>query len=142
MGCQAQAVVEHVEAAAYNGRLTLKAILMISAQVISSAPVAVVTGVQDVPGLETETQTITLKRTVASGESDSLLREEFELADVLSIHETLYGTAQAMVTDVTGGQGKATVSGTVQLEVYHYSEMPSRPLVLTRHTLSFEERWI
>ena len=139
MSCHAQAVVEHVEAAAYNGRLTLKAILMISAQVISSAPVAVVTGVQDVPGLETETQTITLKRTVASGEGDALLREEFELADVLNIHETLYGTAQAMVTDVTGGQGKATVSGTVQLEVYHYSEMPSRPLVLTRHTLSFEE---
>lgn len=139
MLCQGQAVVEHVEATAYNGRLMLKAILMISARIMSSAPVAVVTGVQDVPGLEMETQTISLQRTVAAGEGDTLLREEFDLTNVLDIYDTLYGTAQAMVTDVTGGQGKATVSGTVQLEVYHASSMASRPLTITRHTLSFEE---
>lgn len=139
MLARGRASVEHVEAAAYNGRLTLKAIVMLGARVLSAVPVPVVTGISQCPGLEVKNQTLSLARTVAQGEGEALLREEFELAEALEITDTLYGTAQAAVTDVSGGQGRVNVSGTVQLEVYHASAMPSRPLVITRHALTFEQ---
>ncbi len=139
MIAQAGGQVEHAEASAYNGRLTLRGILALEARVLSAAPAAVVTGMQDTPGLEGLSQTLTLQRTVGEGVAETLLREEFDLPRALDIRETLYGTAQAMVQDVSGGEGKANVSGTVQLEVYHASNLPSRPMVLTRHTLPFEQ---
>lgn len=139
MIAQAAGQVEHAEAAAYNGRLSLKGILALDARVLSAAPVEMVTGIQDVKGLEGLSQTLNLQRTVGEGAAEALLRDEFELPQVLDIRETLYGAAQAMVQEVSGGEGKATVSGTVQLEVYHASNLPSRPLVLTRHTLPFEQ---
>ncbi len=139
MIAQAGGQVEHAEAAAYNGRLSLRGVLALEARVLSAAPAGVVTGVTDVPGLEGLSQTLSLQRTVGEGSAETLLREEFDLAKGLDVRETLYGTAQAMVQEVSGGEGKANVSGTVQLEVYHASNLPSRPLVLTRHTLPFEQ---
>jgi len=139
MIAQAGGQVEHAEASAYNGRLSLRGILALEARVLSATPAAVVTGMQDVPGLEGLSQTLTLQRTVGEGSSETLLRDEFDLPRALDIRETLYGTAQAMVQEVSGGEGKANVTGTVQLEVYHASNLPSRPLVLTRHTLPFEQ---
>ncbi len=139
MIAQAGGQVEHAEAAAYNGRLSLKGILALNARVLSTAPVSVVTGVTDVPGLEGLSQTLAIRRTVGEGAAETLLRDEFDLSGALDIRETLYGTAQAAVQEVTGGEGKANVSGTVQLEVYHATSQPARPLVVTRHTLPFEQ---
>ena len=45
----------------------------------------------------------------------------------------------ATVQDVMGGEERATLSGNILLEVVHRSAMPSRPLVVTRHTIPFEE---
>ncbi len=134
-----EAAVEHMEASCYNGRMSLKAILLLSTRVLSPTPVSVVTGIQDVNGLETQAQSLPVQRTVAQGVGDSFLREEFELADALQVQDTLFGTAQAAITDVSGGQGRANVSGNVQLEVYHTSDMPNRPLVVTHHTIPFEQ---
>ncbi len=139
MIAQAGGQVEHAEASAYNGRLSLRSILALEARALSATPAAVVTGMQDVPGLEGLSQTLTLQRTVGEGSAETLLRDEFDLPNALDIRETLYGTAQAMVQEVSGGEGKANVTGTVQLEVYHASNLPARPLVLTRHTLPFEQ---
>lgn len=134
-----EAAVEHVEANCYNGRLSLKAILRLSTRVLSQTPVSLVTGIQDLPGLEVQTQVLPIQRTVSQGAAETLLREEFELQDALQVQDTLFGTAQANVTSVSGGQGRANVSGSATLEVYHTSEMPSRPLVVTRHTIPFEQ---
>ena len=139
MIAQAGGQVEHAEASAYNGRLSLRGILALEARVLSATPASVVTGLQDVPGLEGLSQTLTLQRTVGEGSAETLLRDEFDLPRALDVRETLYGTAQAVVQAVSGGEGKANVNGTVQLEVYHASSLPSRPLVLTRHTLPFEQ---
>lgn len=130
--------VEHVEAACYSGRMNLKAIVMLGVRVLSAAPVSVVTGLGQEPGLEIKSQTLTLARTVAQGMGEAQLREEFDLPQALEITDTLYATAQVSVSDVSGGEGRANVFGMIQLEVYHTSAMPSRPLVMTRHTLPFE----
>lgn len=134
-----EAAVEHVEASCYNGRLSLKAILRLSTRVLSQTPVSLVTGIKDLASLEVQTQVMPLQRTLSQGAAESFLREEFELQDALQIVNTLYGKAQATITDVFGGQGRANVQGNVQLEVFHTSEMPSRPLVITHHTIPFEQ---
>ncbi len=144
-GCQprqaatAAATVEHVEATAQSGRLHLRAILRVYARVLTDAPVSVVTGVADVPGLTQQTEELPVCVTVSTGASQALVRDEFAINEILQVQDTLYATASAAVRDVMGGEDKATVSGEIQLEVVHRSAMPSRPLVTTRHTLPFEE---
>lgn len=139
MLCRGKAWVEHVDANAYNGRLNLKAIVMLGARVLSGAPVEAVTGISQCSGLQMRSQTLSLARTVAQGSAEALLREEFELPQALEITDTLYASAQASVGEVIGGQGRASVSGTVSLEVYHASDMPAHPLTVTRHAIPFEQ---
>ena len=109
------------------------------ARVLTDQPVSIVTGVQDADGLMLRTAPLKSCLTVATGARDALVRDEFDLADVLQVQDTLYATAIASVTDVMGGEERATVSGNIQLEVVHRSAMPSRPLVVTRHSMPFEE---
>ncbi len=139
MDGQSTAVVEHVEANAQGGRLHLRAILKTGARVLSSEPITVVTGVQDAPGLMTRTALLEGCLTTATGQQDVLVRDECELAEVLQVEDTLYATALATVSDVMGGEERATLSGNILLEVVHRSAMPSRPIVVTRHTSPFEE---
>ena len=132
-------MVEHVEASAQGGRLHLMAILRLHARAFSDEPLSVVTGIRGMDGLMLRTDTLSGVRTAASGAQDVLIRDECELADVLQITDTLYATAVAVVQDVMGGEGRAAVSGQILLEVAHLSSMPSRPVVMTRHTIPFEE---
>ena len=132
-------MVEHVEASAQGGRLHLMAILRVQVRVFSDEPMEVVTGVRGVDGLMLRTETLSGCQTVARGEQDVLVRDECDLGAVLQITDTLYATAIATVQDVMGGEERATLSGNILLEVVHRSAMPSRPLVITRHTIPFEE---
>ncbi len=132
-------MVEHVEASAQGGRLHLMAILRVQCRAFSDEPMAVVTGIRGADGLMLRTETLTGLTTVARGAQDVLVRDECELGAVLQITDTLYATAIATVQDVMGGEERATLSGSILLEVVHRSAMPSRPLVVTRHTIPFEE---
>ena len=132
-------MVEHVEAGAQGGRLHLMAILRVQCRVFTDEPVSVVTGIRGVNGLMARTETLSGVRTSARGAQDVLIRDECDLGAVLQITDTLYATAIATVQEVMGGEERATISGQVALEVAHTSAMPSRPLVITRHTIPFEE---
>jgi len=138
MLCRGQMCVEHAEATAFGGRLNMKAIVMIGARVLCAEPVDALTGIAQCSGLQMKSQVLSLARTAARGEEDFLIREEFELPQALEINDTLYATARATLGEITGGQGKANVTGTVELEVYHASGMPLRPLAVTRHETAFE----
>lgn len=138
MLCRGKMWVEHAEASAYGGRLNVKAIVMTGARVLCTAPVETVTGITQCSCLQTQNQKLTLAQTAARGSGELLLREEFELPQALEITDTLYGTARAVLGEITGGQDRANVTGTVELEVYHASGMPLRPMVLTRHEAVFE----
>lgn len=132
-------MVEHVEASAQGGRMHLMAILRVHARVLTDEPVSVITGVRGVDGLMAKTETLAGIRTVSHGAQDVLIRDECDLGAVLQITDTLYATAVATVQDVMGGEGRATISGSITLDVTHTSAMPSRPVVITRHTIPFEE---
>lgn len=139
MSASVSLMVEHVEATAQGGRLRLMAILRVHARAFSDEPLSVITGVRGVEGLMLKTKTLACLSPTAKGEQDVLVRDECELGEVLQITDTLYATAFATVQDVMGGEERATISGNVLLEVTHRSAMPSRPIVVTRHSIPFEE---
>lgn len=135
-----RAEVQHVSAKAFNGRLLLQAIISLSAEASMPRSLSFVRDVQGGEEIQRATQVLSMQRVVGEGENQTLLKEEFELSDVLQIKETLYATARAQVEDILGGaDGRATVTGTISLEAYHTADMPGRPLVYTRHSMPFEQ---
>ena len=138
MLCQTDCLVEHVEASTSGGRLMLRAVVQCYARVLSQQPQEALTGMAGVEGLEMRTQELAYRRTVAAGGGNALLREEFDLPEGLDVRETLFATAHVLKIDVTGGQGHAGVSGSVQLDVCHASGLPGKPLVRTQHVIPFD----
>lgn len=136
---QAQARVEHVDASVQGGRLNMRAIVQLDARGASTQALEVLTGVNAPGGAEVATQEIALRRTVASGQADTLLREEFELPEGLQVRETLCADAAAQISDITGGQGRIGVEGTVTILAVHASDLPGKLLVVTHHEAPFSQ---
>lgn len=135
----AQGSVEHVDASVQGGRLNMRAIVQLSVRGASAQAVEVLTGLDAPGGTALQTQELSLRRNVASGQTDTLLREEFELPEGLQVRETLCAEATAQISEITGGQGKIGVEGTVALEAVHASDLSGKPLVVTHHQLPFQQ---
>ena len=134
------AEVANVTAKAFNGRLLLRANVNLGAEAAVTRTVLCLKDAEETDGLEKDMQALSLERTVGEGQGQTLLREEFALSDVLQITDTLYASARAQAEDISGGaDGRATVHGTIQIEAWHASDMPGRPLVNTRHTMPYEQ---
>lgn len=136
--CQAEGAVEHVEASATGGRLSLKAVVRLWGSSTNQQPVEAVTGIAGAEGIESRAQEVQVKRTVATGQDESLLREEFALPAELGIRETLYATARPQVQEITGGLGRCGLTGRVELEAVHASDLPGKPVIVTRHSIPFD----
>ncbi|MDR3051345.1 MAG: DUF3794 domain-containing protein [Oscillospiraceae bacterium] len=126
-------------AQASGGRLLLRAVIGLGAQVLSAMPISAVRDLTGLDALRTRAQDVTLCRTVGEGQSETLLREEYELPTALGVVETLYARATPQVSDVAGGEGRAEVTGSVLLDVYHAGSLPDLPLIVTHHTMDFEQ---
>ena len=123
----------------FNGRLLLRAEMNVTAQADAARQVNAVTQVEE-DGAQVLSQTLELQQCVGGGESSGLIRGEFELAPALQVEEALLAGADARVEDIIGGaDGRATVTGTIDLTVCHASRMPGRPLVYTQHSMPFEQ---
>ena len=110
-----------------------------TAQADAARQVNAVTQVEE-DGAQVLSQTLELQQCVGGGESSGLIRGEFELAPALQVEEALLAGADARVEDIIGGaDGRATVTGTIDLTVCHASRMPGRPLVYTQHSMPFEQ---
>lgn len=125
--------VEHVTATVQNGRMTMRAIVGLWARANGCEPVEALTRV-GLPGTQQRTQQIQMRRTVGRGSADVLLREEFDLPADLDIHDTLGAWAAVQMHDVSGGQGRIGLAGEVTIEAVHASDLPGKPIVVTRHT--------
>lgn len=138
--CTAEVIaqVRGVEASVYGGQMNLRARLALQAACMQKTQVNAVTGIADVPGLELQSREVTVRQTAARGENDDTLREELELPAGMADSHTLFATAHARVDEVSGGEGRASVTGEVQLEVWHAGG-EGMPLTMTRHTIPFEE---
>lgn len=139
MRAQTTGQVLEASAQATGGRLLLHAALSLGGRALESTPVAVVTGVHGVDGLQVKPATLTLMQHGGAATASALLREEFDLPASLGIQETLYARARPIVRQISGGEGRTMVEGDMNLDVYHASALPDKPLVVTRHTIPFEQ---
>lgn len=130
----AVAQVEHVSASVMGGRMTMRAAVRLCARTVTCETVDTISSIGG-SGVEQRTEKIRLRRTVARGNADVLMREEFSLPADLAIQDTLGAWATASFSDTAGGQGRIGLSGEVTIEAIHASSMPGKPLVMTRHTV-------
>lgn len=130
----AQTQAETVEASVQNGRVALKTDVLLCARAAICEPLDVITGIE-AEGVQLKTCRHTLRRTVARGSADELLREEFDLPAALAVQDTLCARATAVFHDAAGGQGRIGLAGEVTIEAVHASAIPGKPLVVTRHTV-------
>ena len=144
-GCQGKAVVtasphvEHVNARTAGGRLMLRSEIGLDVQAVSAAPVEALTGFDGSDDVELLLSEKEIRRTVARGTREVLLREELEIPSGADVRETLFGTALVTVSEVTGGMGRAGMSGTVELEAVHAAAREDQPLLVTRHSFPFQQ---
>lgn len=124
------------EANALNSRIALKTMVQLHARVCSCEAAEIITGIE---GAQQQTTQRTMQHTVSRGSAETLLREEFALPADLAITDTLGATAHAMLQEATGGQARIGLTGEVLMEVVHTSSVPGKPLVVTRHTVPFNQ---
>lgn len=126
-------------AQAAGGRLLLHAALSLGGRALESTPVAVVTAIQGVEDLQAKPVSVQLMQHNGHAAAAAMIREEFDLPASLGVQETLFARARPVVHQISGGEGRTMVEGDVVLDVYHASALPDKPLVVTRHTLPFEQ---
>lgn len=132
--------VTGVTAKVLSGRLLLRAEMNVSAEAEETHPVSAVTALEE-ENAQVLAETVSVQHTVGEGEAQGLIKGEFDLSQALQADEALMGCGEARVEDILGGaNGRATVTGTIDLTVYHASRMPGHPLVSTQHSLPFEQQ--
>ncbi len=138
---EVQAFVQagRAEARATGGRMSLRAEVDIGVSAASLSPVEAVTAVEGADDVQVLARPQTIRRTVALGSGEKLLREELPLPEGLQITQTLGADAYAVVEAITGGVGRVGLSGQVLLEAAHASRLPGRPVTVTRHAIPFTQ---
>lgn len=131
--------VSQVQSRVFNGRLLLRADLNIYASALLAQEDNVVTSVKEADAQTLEKQICT-QQVVGSGSEQGLVRGEIEISDVLGATEALLTQAEARVEDIVGGaDGRATVTGTIDVTACLASSLPGRPVVYAQHSLPFEQ---
>ncbi len=123
-----------VDTAVAAGRMGLKTIVHIAVSGSTAAPADAVGEIGNT-NVQQRTETVQLMRTVARGQSETLLREEFALPQELGVRDTLFADANALLRDVSGGQGKIGLAGEITLDAVHLSDVPGKPIATTRHVI-------
>lgn len=135
-----RAQVLNVSAKVFNGRLALRAAVNIQGDISAKKNVGLIVDLGTDEHVQQKNVTLSVQRTVGSGEAQSTIRDEIELSDLLQIKDTLLASGYAVVEDIKmAPDGKARVLGTLHLDVCHTSDMPQRPLISTVHTLPYEQ---
>lgn len=131
--------VAGVSARVFNGRLLLKADLNVYAEAAAAQESLLITSVQEADA-EVLQKEIRAQQIVGDGSAQGLVRGEFEISGVLSASEALLSHAEARVEDIIGGaDGRATVTGTIDLSACFASTLSGRPVVCSQHSLPFEQ---
>ncbi|MBR5231200.1 MAG: DUF3794 domain-containing protein [Clostridia bacterium] len=131
--------VTQIASRVFNGRLLLKADVNIYAEAVVSQEVSVVSSVKekDAEALE---KYLKIRRVVGEGIAQGLIRGEFEISEALNASEVLFAGAQVRVEDIVGGaDGRAAVTGNIDLSVCFSSTIPGRPVVVSTHAMPFEQ---
>lgn len=137
MNAESDAQVESVDASVYGGRLRLSAQVRIAADVTRQYAALTVMADANEHGLECRYNKTVMTRVVGGGSKEDTLRDVFPISEDIPISETLYGKGAVTLQDVAGGEGRAMVSGNIEIAAYHSSEDSEAPVIVTRHTMPY-----
>ena len=131
--------VSNISSRVFNGRLLLRADLNVYAEAVATQESLLVTEVQEADA-EVLPREIHVQQIVGDGSTQGMIRGEFEISEVLQATEALLAHAEARVEDIVGGaDGRATVTGTIDLTACFASLLSGRPVVCSQHSLPFEQ---
>ena len=132
--------VQETEGTAGSGRMTLRALLLVTLEAFETAERELVTDAQD-----GEQGNLLMRRQTAvscirenAGENKTLVREEFDLPAKLGVGDVLSATATAGTCELSGGNGRVSVSGRLEVRVLHRPRETGHALVTTVHEMPFE----
>ena len=135
---EAAVCAEHTTAAVHNGRMTMRTEVCLRAGATCAETVEAAVRF-DADNVAQRRQRLEIRRRMAKGAGDALLREEFTLPAELEIQDTLSARASVRMDGATGGEGRIGLSGEMTLEAIHASALPGKPIVITRHTVPVAE---
>ena len=138
MPCRVSGEVEHVEAKYENGHMVFLVGVGLRLQVWRLTPAEIVTGIEGVPALETETESVRSVRVAAEASVDTLLSESVELPAALDARAALMDWGSVSVEGVEPDLGGVRVRGKVSVEALVSSGVAGRPVALIKVPLSFE----
>ena len=135
----AEAAVQEAEGTAGSGRMTLRALINVEAEAFERVEKELVTGAEgNAEALQTLTQTVRLYTGGMLGTGKALVREEFDLPERLGVGEVLSASATASADEFSGGNGRISVSGVVEVRVLHRPAENGDALVTTVHEVPYE----
>ena len=142
MRIRAHAAVQETDGEAASGRMRLRALLEITAEAFAAGEENVIASAAEKGGgkenLQTRMQSLETCAADVLGEGKALAREEFDLPDRLGAGDVLFAWAHARADDFSGGNGRISVSGVIELRVIHRPKDGSGALVTTVHELPYE----
>ena len=131
--------VNRVSHRVFNGRVLLQADVNVYAEALATQEAITVTRVLEVDA-QTLDKKMLLQQVVGEGGARELVRGEFDVNEALQAREALFSQAEARVEDIIGGaDGRATVTGTIDLTACFASALPGRPVVCSQHSFPFEK---
>lgn len=137
------ASVQETEGIANSGRMTLRALLGVQTEAFETIERELVTRAEDMDGadgdnLQTRMQTVSFCVGQMLGENKTLVREEFDLPAKLEVGDVLSATASATAGELSGGNGRIGVSGTIEVRALHRPKEPGGAMVTTVHELPYD----
>ena len=138
MRLHTQAALQETDGAAVNGRITLRALLLLQMDAIDNVETALITGASADDRLRTKTQQIAWCMHEVIGEEKTMVRDEQELAPRLGVGDVLSATANATVGELTGGSGRIGVTGVITVRVLHQPQTQGDHLITTVHEVPYE----
>lgn len=132
--------VQETEGNAGSGRMTLRALLLVTIEAFETAEREVVTGADDgaADNLLMQRQNAVSGMREMAGEEKTIVREEFDLPAKLGVGDVLSASATAGECELSGGSGRVGVSGRIEVRVLHRPSEAGNPLVTTVHEMPFD----
>jgi len=132
--------VQETEGIASSGRMTLRALLLVTLDAFETAQREIVSDAED-----GETGNLLMQKQKAAGcmsemagENKTLVREEFDLPGKLGVGDVLSASAVAGECEIAGGNGRIGVSGRIEVRVLHRPREAGNALVTTVHEMPYE----
>ena len=132
--------VQETEGIAGSGRMTLRALLLVTLEAFETAQREIVSDAKDgeAGNLLMQKQKVIGCMSEITGENKTLVREEFDLPGKLGVGDVLSASAIAGECELAGGNGRIGVSGRIEVRVLHRPSETGNALVTTVHEMPYE----